>query len=240
MGKLSEAIFKPKFGTWWPKIKPFFDGGGLDKIYRVLKEESSRGIRIVPNSEDVFKCFRATPLNELKAVVMGFCPYHTMIESECVADGLMSSCSKTGILQPSLEQLYNAWEEEFNNGLCLGCDRNPDLTYLAEQGVLLFNSALTTKAGIAGAHQELWEPFTKYVLEEIISVTGVPVVLLGKQAQEFAGCVNFSECYSLSHPASASYKKEKWNSHGVFRAVNETIRGMNGEEINWLLEPAPF
>lgn len=73
MTRLNEASFAPKFGDWWPKIKPFFLKGGFDPIYKVLKEESGKGIKIAPNSEDVFRCFRATPLQELKAVIMGFC-----------------------------------------------------------------------------------------------------------------------------------------------------------------------
>lgn len=240
MTKLKWDVFRPKFGSWAGKIKPFFMEGGLDEVYAVLKKESGEGIRIVPDSVDVFRCFRECPINELKCVIMGYCPYHTIRNGVSVADGLMSSCGRTRVLQPSLEQIYGAWEEEFNDGLCLECEKEPDLGYLARQGVLLFNSALTTRAGVAGAHQELWEPFTAYILREVVSVTGVPVVLLGQQAREFGGLFPASyPLFELSHPASASYKKEKWNSKGVFGQVNKIIQDANGEEIMWL-NMAPF
>lgn len=237
MTKLNWEKFGPKFGTWATKIKPFFEGGGLDGIYKELKEQSGRGIRIVPDSADVFRCFRATPLTELRVVLVGMCPYHTI----GVADGLCMSCSLTNVLQPSLEQFYGALEEEFHEGLCIGCERNPNLEYLAKQGVLLFNAALTTKAGIAGTHQDLWEPFTAFILREIVSVTGVPVVLLGGEAKQFAGCLaTHQPIFELSHPASAAHKKTKWSSEGVFKQVNDVMKKTNGEEIFWLLEEAPF
>ena len=242
MTRLNWDVFSKKLGTWADKIYPFFLDGGMDTIYETLKTESKLGIRIVPNSEDVFRCFRKTPIEELKTVVMGFCPYHTIKNGEPVADGLMTSCSRTGILQPSLEQLYLAWEEEFNDGLCLNCDRNPDLLYLAKQGILLFNSALTTRAGEAGAHQELWEPFTKYVMQEIIGVEGCPVLMLGKDAAIFEGYLGITQwSYCLPHPVSASYKKEKWDSKGKFKEISDVVRGANGYELHWLLPmEAPF
>ena len=229
--------FSGKLGSWASKLKPFFDDGGFNRIYDVLKEESGRGIKITPDSADVFQAFRECSIEDLKCVILAYCPYHVA----GAADGMALSCSKIMKLQPTLNQLYGAWETEFNEGLCLGCDRNPDLTFLAHQGVLLLNTALTTRIGEAGAHQDLWEPFTKYVLEEIITPSMVPVIMLGKQASEFIGCfLSTQHVFQLSHPASASYRKEIWNSEGVFTKVNKILMETNGEEINWLLEPAPF
>lgn len=244
MTKLNPATFEKAMGTWWPKIKPFFMKGGLDGVYSVLKEEGRKGIKIVPKSDDTFRAFRETPIRRLRAVVMGFCPYHSVVNGVPVADGLAMSCSRTGILQPSLENFYDALEEEFNNGLCLECGRNSDLAYLAHQGVLLFNSALTTHVGQPGKHQDLWEPFTAFVLGEIIALTGVPVVLLGHEAREFSGLFPAGyPVFELSHPASVSYgKPRKWSSEGVFTKVNEIIKGSNGEEqmVEWMMELAPF
>ena len=47
--KLNWEKFKPYFGTWASKIKPFFDSGGFDPIYERLKEDSRRGIAIARN-----------------------------------------------------------------------------------------------------------------------------------------------------------------------------------------------
>ena len=54
------------------------------------------------------------------------------------------SCSVTGYIQPSLKQLYSALEREYNQAPGT-YSSTPDLSYLAEQGVLLLNAALTTE-----------------------------------------------------------------------------------------------
>lgn len=242
--KLNWDIFKLKFGTWAPKIKPFFDSGGIEKIYEELKRQGEQGVRIVPDSPDTFRCFRETPINQLVAVICGLCPYHTVIDNVCVADGLMTSCSKTGKLQPSLEHLYEAFEEEFYDGLCLPCNRNPDLSYLARQGILLFNAALTTIEGKAKQHQGIWAPFTRYIFDEIISLTGVPVVFLGEEARDFSSFLAPEQpSFELSHPASVCYgakKGQKWSSKGVFTKVNSIVYENNGVELLWMLETVPF
>lgn len=237
MSKLNQDVFKPKFGTWWHKIKPLFDNGIMDGIYGELKKESGRGRKVVPESGDVFKAFLATPIQELKAVIMAYCPYH----QPGVADGLCLSCSKTGILQPSLDKFYEALEYEFSDGMCLKCNKNPDLSYLAKQGVLLINSALTTIEGEPGAHQDLWEPFTKYVLGEIISLTSVPVVLLGQQARVFSGLVEGTNpTFELTHPAFAARNGTRWDSGKVFKKVKNIIGETNNYVLFWDLHEAPF
>jgi uracil-DNA glycosylase len=239
MSKLNQAVFKPKFGTYWDKIKPLFTNGTMDKIYGVLKEESSKGVKIVPDSADVFRAFLLTPIQELKAVIMAYCPYH----QPGIADGLCLSCSKTGMLQPSLEKWYEAIEFEFNDGMCLKCEKNPDLSFLAQQGALMLNSALTTREGEPGAHQELWEPFTKYVLEEIISLTSAPVVFLGQQARAFSGLIEATNpVYELTHPSFAARNGTRWDSGRTFRKVKEHINKTNNYELFWDLsmDDLPF
>jgi len=158
-----------------------------------------------------------------------------------VADGLLMGCSTTGVLQPSLQQFYNAIERENYNGLCAYCDKaNPDVSYLAHQGVLMFNASLTVEINKAGSHMEIWEPFTKYVIEEILNPTGVPFIFLGKDAGRYAKYVNpFSWAFTTSHPASASYKNTDWESGDVFKMVNKVLKDNNNFQIEWL-DGTPF
>jgi uracil-DNA glycosylase len=182
-----------------------------------------------------------TPLDEVKVVLMGMAPYHTLKQGSPVADGLLMGCSTTGVLQPSLEQFYGAIEREVYNGLCLHCDKNnPDVTYLAKQGVLMFNASLTTEINKAGSHIKLWEPFTKYVIEEILNVQQVPFVFLGKDAAQYSRYVNpFAWSFTTTHPASASYRNTEWESGDVFRMVNKVIKDNNNFQIEWL-DGTPF
>lgn len=233
--KLNWDKFAPKFGTWADKIKPFFDSGRMDPIYAFLKEKKLAGHKIAPDSDVTFRCFTATPLSELKAVIMGYCPYHTITNGEMVADGLCMGCENTLILQPSLEKFYEGLEHELYGGMCLTCYKSPSVQWLTRQGVLMFNSALTTEIGTAGAHQDIWEGFTSFILREIIIPSGVPIVFLGKEAGKFMGCLPPAyPGFDLYHPAYASYKKEVWDTKGVFTEVNNIIARTGGEEVEWM------
>jgi len=233
--------FKDQFHeSWHAKMKPFIESEECDNIYKFLKAESKRGKKIAPSSSVTYRCFKETSLDDLKVVMIGMCPYHTFVNGEPVADGLLMGCSVTNRLQPSLEKFYQGVENELHNGLNLNYVKNTDVKYLAKQGVLMFNAALTTEMNKAGSHIQLWEPFTKYVLEEIISVTGVPIVFLGKDASRYKKYTNpFAWTFTLSHPASAAYKQSEWDTEGVFGKVNKVIKDNNNFEIQWLDE-VPF
>jgi uracil-DNA glycosylase len=233
--------FKDQFHeSWHLKMRPFIESEACDNIYKFLKSESQRGKKIAPLSSNVYRCFKETPLDELKVVMMGMAPYHTLKQGSPVADGLLMGCSTTGVLQPSLEQFYGAIEREVYNGLCLHCEKPADVSYLAHQGVLMFNASLTTEINKAGSHMEIWEPFTKYVIEEILNIHQVPFVFLGKDAAQYAKYANpFSWSFTTSHPASASYKNTEWDSGDVFRMVNKVIKDNNNFQIEWL-DGTPF
>mgnify|MGYP003527354588 CR=1 FL=1 len=47
--------------------------------------------------------------------------------------------------------------------------RNPNLQFLAEQGVLLLNAALTCEIGMPTVHLEMWKPFMDFFFKEIIN-----------------------------------------------------------------------
>lgn len=235
--------FKPLFHeSWHDKMRPFIESEECDNIYKFLKAESQRGKKIAPLSVNVYRCFKETSLDNLKVVILGMCPYHTLKDGSPVADGLALSCSVTGYPQPSLSQFYKALERDAYKGLNLSADiGHPDLTYLANQGVLLMNAALTTEINKAGSHLKIWEPFTKYVFENILSITGVPTIFLGKEAAKFTRYTGlFAHNFVVSHPAAASYKNTDWDSEGVFSKVNQILKEVNNYHIEWLYEEPPF
>jgi len=227
--------------SWHIKMKPFIESNECDAIYEFLKKETKRGKKIAPLSSNVFRAFKETSLDDLKVVMIGMCPYHTMKNGVAVADGLLMGCSITNALQPSLEQFYGALERELHSGLNLKYVKTPDVSYLAKQGVLMLNAALTTEINKAGSHIALWEPFTRYLFEHVLDTAGVPFIFLGKDAAKYERYVPpFTWSFTLSHPASASYKNTDWDTEGVFGLVNRILKENNNYEIMWLYEKPPF
>ena len=234
--------FKDQFDeSWHAKMKPFIESEECDKIYEFLKKEARRGKKIAPLSSDVFRAFRETKLSNLKVVMIGMCPYHTYKDGQPVADGLLMGCSRTGVKQPSLTQFYDALERELESGLNLNLYKSPDVSYLAKQGVLMYNAALTTEMNKAGSHISVWEPFTRYLLENVLDTSGAIYVFLGKDAAKYERYLPpMTWSFVLSHPASASYKQTEWDTEGVFSKVNKILEQNNKFEIDWLDVNPPF
>lgn len=227
--------------SWWSKLRPFIESEECDKIYAFLKAESKRGKKVAPLSMHVWRCFLETPLTDLKVVMMGMAPYHTLKNNAPVADGLLMGCSITEQLQPSLEQYYTAVEREFYDGLNLEMIKSPDVSYLAQQGVLMLNASLTVEINKAGSHMDVWEPFIKYLFEEVINHLGVPILFLGKDAAKYKKYTGiFAHVFELSHPASASYKNTDWDTEGVFSKIDILLEENNGFTVQWLPIDVPF
>ena len=233
--------FKDNFHeSWHAKMQPFIESEACDEIYAFLKKEAGRGKKIAPLSSDVWRAFKETPLTDLKVIMIGMCPYHTAKNGIPVADGLLMGCSKTGQLQPSLEKFYGGIENELYEGLSVDTMRSPDVSYLAKQGVLMLNAALTTEINKAGSHIANWKPLIEYLFEHVFQYEGAPVIFLGKDAARYRKLIApFKWCFTVSHPASAAYKQCDWDTEGVFGKVNKIIKENNNYEIQWL-EKLPF
>lgn len=228
--------FKDSFHeSWHKKMQPWVESEDCDRVYGFLKKESRRGRRIAPLSSDTFRAFKETSFDDLKVVFMGLSPYHTFRHGVPVTNGLLMDCSNTGRLQPSLMNWYDAIERELYNGLNLNLFRDPDLSYLAQQGVLLTNASLTVEMNKPGSHLKIWEGFIQYLLGDVLFGTGVPIVFLGKEAGKYERWVApFTHKFTVSHPASASYADMEWDSEGVFKKINKILKDSNNYEINWM------
>lgn len=235
--------FKDKFDpTWHASIKPFIESEACDNIYKFLKTEGGRGKKIAPLSANTFRCFLETPLTDLQIIMVGMCPYHTWRNDTPVADGLLMGCSTTNYVQPSLEQFYKGVENDLHNGMELNYEKTPDVSYLAKQGVLMLNAGLTVEVNKAGSHNDVWEPFMKYLFEEVLDTIRIPVIFLGKEAAKLEKYVApFTWTFKVSHPASASYKGDEWDAEGVFRKINKILFDTGKDPIKWLkYDEAPF
>lgn len=237
--------FKDQFHeSWHQKLQPFIESKECDQIYEFLKNESRRGKKIAPSSSLTYRAFLETPLTELKAVLLSYCPYHTFINGAPIADGLAFSCSVTGKQQPSLTKFIEGIENDVYNGLNLNYPNNlSDLTYLAKEGVLLLNSALTVEKDKAGSHQEIWKPFIDYILKECLSYTGAPIVFIGKDAQVYEKRVSpltHGHIFKIEHPSFAARNHQDWDTKGVFSKITRIVMENTGKNIDWLCEKPPF
>jgi uracil-DNA glycosylase len=227
--------FKNKFHESYHEImQPFIESNECDEIYKFLKSESSRGALISPSSINTFRVFKELALKDINCIFLFQDPYFVFKDNVPIASGVALDCSVHKKIQPTLRQFYNGIEDELYGGLNLEYNLTEyDLSYLTEQGVMMLNASLTVEKDKAGSHKQLWKPFTEYVIREIVNKYNIPIVLLGKDAQEYESLIT-SDVLKASHPASASYNGGKWNTNDIFTKLNDIIWKQKEEIVLWL------
>ena len=123
---------KEKGKAYFRKLEEFLDNEYKNKV-------------IYPPRDLVFNAFSLCPLDKIKVVIIGQDPYHEPNQ----AMGLSFSVPSTCKVPPSLKNIYKEIEDDCNE---IFFNKDGDLTYLANQGVLLLNSILTVEQGKPLSH----------------------------------------------------------------------------------------
>ena len=128
--------------------KDFFEKEKEKAYFRKLEEFLDNEYKkkvIYPPRDLVFNAFSLCPLDKIKVVIIGQDPYHEPNQ----AMGLSFSVPSTCKVPPSLKNIYKEIEDDCNE---IFFNKDGDLTYLANQGVLLLNSILTVEQGKPLSH----------------------------------------------------------------------------------------
>jgi uracil-DNA glycosylase len=125
---------------------------------------------VYPPHEQVFAALHLTPYADTRVVILGQDPYHGPGQ----AHGLCFSVAGNVPPPPSLVNIF----KELQSDVGVEPPAGGDLSAWARQGVLLLNTTLTVRRGVAASHQgKGWETFT----DEVIRVVGAkphPVVFI--------------------------------------------------------------
>jgi len=147
---------------------------------------------------------RHTPLDKVKAVILGQDPYHNPNQ----AHGLCFSVRPPTPAPPSLKNIYTALKNDFPD-FKAPPDKGGLLTPWADRGVLMLNAALTVRRNEANSHQgKGWEQLTQKVIDTVARVRSSGVVFLawGSSAQNRVKDVNKEKHLILKsvHPSPLS------------------------------------
>ncbi len=139
--------------------------------------EASRLAGDVIYPAQVFAALHATPLNQVRVVILGQDPYHGPGQ----AHGLAFSVLPGVKCPPSLRNIF----KERQRDLGLAPPLTGDLMLWARQGVLLLNTSLTVQDGAAGSHARWgWEALTDALIAAVAqSPSPVVFLLWGAHAQ---------------------------------------------------------
>lgn len=214
-------------GGWDELLAPLFQDERYLKIREFLKTEYSTRV-IYPDMYDLFNCFRYTPIDKLKAVILGQDPYHEPRQ----AHGLCFSVREDVPLPPSLQNIF----KEIESDLGIKEPNCGDLTKWANEGVLLLNTTLTVREHMANSHSKCgWAWFTDSVIK-LVSDTceNVVFILWGGNARSKAPLIDGRKHLILqcAHPSPLSAYNGFFGCK-FFSKTNEYLISRGKEPIDW-------
>lgn len=185
---------------------------------------------VYPAKENVFKAFELVSPEQVKVIIIGQDPYHEPNQ----AMGLAFSVPEGEKLPPSLSNIYKEIELETKTMMNY---QSGDLTYLANQGVLLLNAYLTVEKGKPLSHKyDFYIEFIKDVIRYLESKNkGYVYLLWGNFAKQFAPLITSKNSLILTsaHPSPLSANRGGFFNTNQFNKTNEYLKKIGKSEINW-------
>jgi len=203
--------------------KPYFK-----HLVQFLKEEDKQHV-ILPPKEQRLACFKLTPYDQVKVVIIGQDPYHNYHQ----AHGLAFSV-ESGKFPPSLKNIY----KELVDDLGVDYPTTGNLTSWAKQGVLLLNTVLTVRLHEPLSHQKKgWETFTLEVIKKINEKEDrVVFILWGAKAKAFMKYIDVRKHRIImsAHPSPLSARYGFFQSK-PFSKANKFLMEVGKKPIHWQL-----
>lgn len=218
-----------KYTSW----RAFVEAEAEQPYFRRLinRVDAERRLKdIYPAREDMFSCFAACPLDQVKVVIIGQDPYHGPGQ----AHGMSFSVRPRVKVPPSLQNIFKELQDDYGYDI-------PNTGFLepwARQGVLLMNTSWSVERGKPGSHAGLgWMEFSEHVLQ-LLNDYSQPLVFIlwGAHAQKVGAVItNPQHCKIASaHPSPFSAHRGFFGSK-PFSRTNAFLREQGRGEINWKL-----
>lgn len=213
--------------SWKDILSGEFNKEYFIKLTDFVRNEYLSGKKIYPDAKNIFNAFNLCPFESVKVVIIGQDPYHEPNQ----AHGLCFSVLPPTPNPPSLQNIYKEIESDIGRPSVT----NGDLTYWANQGVLLLNSTLTVQAHLAASHSNRgWEQFTDAVIRALNTRENIVYMLWGSFAQKKAAIVNTTKNLILksAHPSPLSAYRGFFGNHH-FSLANQYLIDNGKTPIDW-------
>ena len=192
----------------------------------LISSEIASGFEVVPNYESIFASLEVDPKN-VRLVILGQDPYPNIKHAIGLA---FATPTDTKPLPGSLRNIF----KEIASDTGANSQADESLKSWIAQGVLLLNTALTTRHGQSGAHANwTWSLVTDQILQTVTSNNPKVVALLwGKSAQEYAHLFQPQLAISSAHPSPLSASRGFLGSK-PFTKANDLLLAQGGKPIAW-------
>lgn len=224
-------MMKPKIeSSWLELLQDEFNAAYFSHLRQFLVQEKKTQT-VYPPGSLIFNAFDHTPVENVKAVILGQDPYHGPNQ----AHGLCFSVNDGIQFPPSLQNIF----KELKTDIGMETPKSGNLTKWADQGVLLLNATLTVRASQAGSHQKRgWEQFTDAAIKRLSdNRTNLVFLLWGRYAQNKESLINKEN----GHLILKSVHPSPLSAHGGFfgckhfSLTNDFLKSKGIEPIDWNL-----
>lgn len=216
--------------SWRPAIEPILTTREARKLGGFLRAEEAAGKRIYPPRGSRLRALELTPLDRVKAVILGQDPYHGPGQ----AHGLCFSVHDGVKPPPSLVNIF----KELHDDVGFQVPRGGNLQPWTAQGVFLLNAILTVEKGKPASHQNKgWETFTDAVIRALSDRReGLVFMLWGRFAQGKAALIDGSRHHILTapHPSPFSAHSGFFGCRHFSRA-NALLESGGQGRVDWSL-----
>ena len=203
----------------------FFDD--IESKFLALKAEN---MTIFPPTSMIFRALELVDFHEAKVLILGQDPYHDLGQ----ANGLSFSVNKEIMIPPSLRNIFLELKDDLN----IPISQHGDLTFWAQQKILLLNSVLTVEHGKPNSHKELgWGKLTDQIISQLSKRGNMIFVLWGKIAQSKLHLINkkTNKVLSAPHPSPLSAYRGFFGCRH-FSKINKILIESGLSKINWKLD----
>ena len=192
----------------------------------LISSEIASGFEVVPNYESIFASLEVDP-NNVRLVILGQDPYPNIKHAIGLA---FATPTDTKPLPGSLRNIF----KEIASDAGANSQADESLKSWIAQGVLLLNTALTTRHGQSGAHANWpWSLVTDQILQTVTSnIPKVVALLWGKSAQEYAHLFQPQLAISSAHPSPLTASRGFLGSKPLTKA-NDLLLAQGGKPIAW-------
>jgi uracil-DNA glycosylase len=227
---MSTEKISPKLQpSWLTLLKDEFDKPYFNELKHFLVEERKHHLVFPPGSK-IFSALDATPVEEVRVVIIGQDPYHGLGQ----ANGMCFSVEDGFRFPPSLKNIF----KELVNDMDVPYPTSGDLSPWAKQGVLLLNATLTVREKQAGSHQNKgWEVFTDKLISNLSEQSeGLIFLLWGNFAKRKVAHIDKQKHHFLTaaHPSPFSAHNGFFGCKH-FSKTNALLKQMNRTTIDWRL-----
>ena len=216
--------------SWLEYLSGELEKEYMQQLRSFLLKEAQQGKIIYPETDRVFAALDATPLDQVKVVILGQDPYHGPDQ----AHGLSFSVPHGIKPPPSLVNIY----KELHTDIGMAIPSHGCLESWAGQGVLLLNSVLTVQQHQAASHQgKGWEQFTDAVIRTLNEERdGIVFMLWGAYAQKKGKSIDMQRHLVLQapHPSPLSAHRGFLGCRH-FSQANHYLTESGQSAIDWVL-----